>query len=538
MIFDLQKKKKCTFAEYDICIIGSGPAGLTVANELRNTGLKICVLESGVLKKRQYADKLRDTTSTGISIKDCSRERVVGGASSTWSGLSGIFDPIDFKKRSWVSGSGWSFPYEELLKYYDRASEMYDFPHTSSFSIDAPKRRNLDDSKLSWGSIREKIFIALNKPQRFGLIFLNIFTEGNVDLFLNATVKILKKNHKEVTEAIVSTSSKKEFSIKSKVYILAMGGIENPRILLNSNIGNENDQVGRYFMNHPKGNCGVINLYSNRNSFSKYFGYLNQSHSQFTGLALPASLQEGRKILNSYARFLPVYPWSNNRGVESLIWLFKQSKVSIKKIIASDDKGLIMLRDYSETGDSNEIADQRLSIRTLLRSVFQVLTHLPSVFQYTYYRLIPCVTPSIRQIMLRNFMEMSPDPRNRVVLSKIKDAYDVPIPHIYYKTSEIDKRTIVELHSVLAKEIERMGVGQLDKEDISLITGDSSHHMGTTRMGVDPKTSVVDVNCKVHTMDNVYIAGSSVFTTGSCVNPTFTIVALSIRLADHIEKYR
>lgn len=540
MIVDLGKKAQHTSAEYDVCIIGSGPAGVTVANELRGTGLKVCVLESGTLKRKEYADKLRNVISEGINIKDCSRERIIGGASSTWSGLSSIFDPIDFKKRPWVSGSGWPFSYKELLKYYDRASDAYNFPCVSSFSSSGSKKKNLEGLRLRWESIKEKIFIATIKPQRFGASFLDIFTDGDIDLFLNATVKILKKEKRQIHEVVVSTSSRRELAIKSKIFVLAAGGIENPRILLHSNIGNENDQVGRYFMNHPKGDCGVIHLSSNRNSLAKYFGYMDKKYSRFVGLALPSGVQEDRKILNSYVRLLPEYPWSGNKGVESLVWLFKLSKLSVRRILTSDHEGMIALRDYFETGDFVGFADRRLSVHTLLRAFFQVLRHLPVISQYIYYRLNARATPSLSKIILRNFMEMAPNPENRVTLSDTNDAYGIPIPHVYHKNREIEKRTMVVLHSVLAKEVERIGVGRLtsnlEKGGFSRIIEDASHHMGSTRMGINPDTSVVDVNCKVHTMDNIYVAGSSVFATSSCMNPTFTIVALAIRLADHIKE--
>ena len=136
MIFNLSESAGKLLPHYDVCIIGSGPAGLIVANELPST-LRVCVLESGSLEKTRFADGLRDTRSEGgYRIKTESRERVLGGASSTWSGLSGKFEPIDLEKRSWVPYSGWPITFEELESYYDLAAARYAFPPTSCFTRD------------------------------------------------------------------------------------------------------------------------------------------------------------------------------------------------------------------------------------------------------------------------------------------------------------------------------------------------------------------------------------------------------------------
>ena len=136
-------------------------------------------------------------------------------------------------------------------------------------------------------------------------------------------------------------------------------------------------------------------------------------------------------------------------------------------------------------------------------------------------------------------MEMEPRAENRVTLGDTKDEYGEPLPHVHHECSELDKRSLIELHRVLGQEVAALGLGRLEsrlgQEHPWPIDHDASHHMGTTRMGSDPKSSVVDLNCKIHGVDNVYVAGASVFAMSGCANPTMTLVALAIRLADHLK---
>ena len=166
--------------------------------------------------------------------------------------------------------------------------------------------------------------------------------------------------------------------------------------------------------------------------------------------------------------------------------------------------------------------------------------HLPRVLQYLFFRLSKR-KPKIRFARVRNFMEMAPDPENRVTLDSEPDEDVKPLPRVVHRCGDLDRRSMVEVHAALAAEVEAAGLGVLESdlaEDTSPwpIDQDASHHMGTTRMGTDPSTSVVDADLRVHGLDNLYAAGASVFPTSGCVNPTYTIVALSIRLARHLRE--
>src|SRR3989338_1755271 len=193
MHIDAKSAEKGGLKKYDLCIIGSGPAGLTIANELKDSGMTLCVLESGRDKKSSGADNLRQLESTGIVVKEQSRERILGGASTVWSGLSSRLDPIDFEQRPFVKMSGWPFPHATLRPYYREAAERYGFP--SPDQLDAAylaPLRSRGEWKPAWNHFDEKVFLAANSAKNFGAELKYIFGKDDCDLFLDATVMRLE----------------------------------------------------------------------------------------------------------------------------------------------------------------------------------------------------------------------------------------------------------------------------------------------------------------------------------------------------------
>ena len=213
----------------------------------------------------------------------------------------------------------------------------------------------------------------------------------------------------------------------------------------------------------------------------------------------------------------------------------KRTRFFVDRMRRRSQDEVVELRDYAETGDDSDLQNQRRSLLGFVPLLVTIALDAPKVARYLWSRLVSRRRPLIRRARLRNFMEMEPRPENRVTLADETDAHGMPLPLVEHDTTELDRRSLVELHEVLREEFERAGVGRLESDlqsaDPWPITQDASHHIGTTRMGADPATSVVDPELRVHGVENVYLAGASVFPTSGCANPTFTIVALSIRLA-------
>jgi len=523
---------------YDICIVGSGPAGLTVANELRDSGRRVAVLESGQVEKTEHADRLRTVLTTGgVPIKHNSRERVLGGASATWDGLSAPLERIDVEERPWVPLSGWPIPHAQLLSYYRPAADRYGFPHPELYDIrhfSALKAEG--DHRFGWKDLVERIILAPARPQRFGKLLGGIFESPRLDLYTDATVTDLETDSAGNHACVARTRGGKIVTFRAQAIVLATGGIENARLLLDSGIGNEHDQVGRYFMNHPKNPSGVVVPARPVTHLPAYFGCLYKGKAAYLALRLTDDLQEKLGTLNSYVRFEPLYTWSDTAGVQLLINYVK-SKRWLWENLKSFKGEASALRDYAETGDDPDIklAGEVPSLPGLLLAM---LKDSPSVAQYAFYRVFDRLRPRVRAIRIRNFLEMEPHPDNRVMLSAEKDAYGKPIPVVRHSATSLDKRSLLEIHRVLGDELRASGFGNLVSDLTECepwpINSDASHHMGSTRMGTNPRTSVVDPDCRVHGVPKLYIAGSSVFPTGGYANPTYTIVALAIRLAEHL----
>jgi len=546
VILDLANTSE--LGEYDLCVIGSGPAGITVAAELAGKGLRIAVLESGKLRRTDHAEALKRVESEGIHIKDYSRERLLGGASTTWSGLSSPFDAVDFMRRPWLRHSGWPIDRDVVLPYYAAAAARYRFPGLERFrpgGFDTLRKKGALQPR--WTDVEEKVFLACAEPQNFGREQRALFEREGLDLVLDTTViELLQEGEgASVTAARVRSSIGTEHLVRARIFVVACGGLENPRLLLNSRgrsaqgIGNQRDQVGRYLMNHPKNYHGVIQLAVDAGDEPYFFGCLRDGFAGYAGLRLREEAQARAGLLNSYVRLEPLFPWSDSEGVESLVWFAKRSQVAMGWMRKRGKRGTVPLRDYSETGDDSDVQNERKSASDVGRLLLNIVADLPKVSRYAYSRVTRRGAPRTRRVRLRNFMEMEPDPENRVTLARELCPYGKPIPRVVHRCTEVDRRSLVALHQALAVELDAAGVGRLESDlvrdvDPWPIDQDASHHMGTTRMGDDPATSVVDANLRVHDVENLYVAGASTFPTSGCANPTFTLVALSIRLAEHL----
>lgn len=537
-------------AMYDVCIVGSGPAGGTIANELSESGLQVCVLESGRWQKTDFCDQLKAVESTAIQIRPYSRERQVGGTSNTWGGLSSQMDPIDFERRPWLDVEGWPISWQCLQPYYQQAIEKYRFPPLESFAgPEWEKKIQSGCLQPSWQELECKSFLARAEPQNYSREFQAVYRSSSTDLFTDATVIELQASKSPQTaDTVIVRNQKFQKRVRAKLFILAANGIENARLLLLSKsfgpggLGNEHDQVGRYFMNHPKNYFGTIQLNVAINRLPAYFGFLAQGMAGYLGLRLPETTQRSEALLNSYVRFEPIFEWSGSPGVESFIYCTKRVRFFRRTFQRVNQKKVIELRHYAETGDDNELQNADKAFADYNRIAYNLVRYSPDIFRYLSKRLFNRRAAPVTRIRIRNFMEMEPRGENRVTLSNRMDHFGNPFPSVAAQTSARDRYTLAKIHQQLAGELVRQGWGCLESPLLASkspwpINDDASHHLGTTRMGNDPRQSVVDSDCRIHNCENVYVAGGSVFSTSGNANPTFTIVALSIRLAEQVKRH-
>jgi hypothetical protein len=532
---------------YDVCIAGAGAAGISLAYELSKQNKTVLLIESGEFSFDDFFDSLKSIDSCRLKIKDNSRERIVGGNTTTWGGLVSTLDRIDFENREWVSDSLWPISYEELFKFYKKIDKKYNFPDLSFLENNKIEDLDQKTSDLKIRNFKSKLFLSLRPEPNFQKIFKKEL-EINIDILVGHSLEEVYLNDEllKVNKFKIFDKDAKHFFIDcSDAYVLTLNAVENARVLLNSNkqikqgIGNQYDNVGRYFMNHPKGHFGMIKPRNKNQDFSKYWGFMLGEYSGFNAFVLEDKIQIKEKLLNSYIRFEPFYSWTDNEGVSIFVNMSKRLKVFYYYFININKNKVVSLRDFSET-DEDLSPHKKSTFFQLIRNTLIVVKNTKYIVEYIYFR-ISNKTPRLKGIRLRNIMEMRPSFTNVVKLSEGRNVFGYQKAIVDYDFSELDKRTIIKIHEILDKSLRKMDFGEVVSNISDYINNwpinyDSSHHLGTTRMGNDKNLSVVDKNLKVHGLENLYIAGGSVFPTSGNANPVYTIVALSIRLAEHLNR--
>lgn len=510
--------------EADIVIVGAGAAGITLARKLKPTGASILLVESGGADYNKAVQDLYNGQNTGEDYYDLreSRLRFFGGTTAIWGGRCAQLDEIDFEKRSWVDHSGWPVSKNDLAPYYRDAQKELEVPATSDNTMPG------FDDPLKNGRTTTAFWQFDEKFARFTLPSCDDLTSAdNVRVLLNATMTDAQtsENGRRVETITIRNLNGGQAQISAQEFVLAMGGLEIPRMLLAmcpdghpDGIGNNTGQVGRYFMEHPHGRGARIYSDRPKKLFETFPAYMRDDKGDRYGLLIRPSeqTQKQTEILNTCFT-IGVY-----RHPGQAQEFYKKAYHKAKHDMAPSSFG---------------------------RGMWQVVKRASRWVQDR-------IGPSMKTRMLKNpkfgiyavlRAEQAPNPDSRVVLSTEKDALGVPKIDLDWQFLEIDKRSVRETMYTFGEDLERLGLGRVELmpwldeasgtlwEFDDLVTSHVKggyHHIGTARMGDDPKKSVVDADCKVHGVENLYIAGSSVFPTGGWANPTLTILALSLRLGD------
>lgn len=518
MFIDARTLPNDTVVESDICIIGGGAAGITLAKEFTGKSYRVCILESGGLELDSTTQSLADGKNVGLPYFALTRAstRYLGGNTNRWGSWCTPFDDMDFEHRPWVSYSGWPFTKRELIPYYERAQSVcklrsldYYDPTRVVEDIGNPEVQVLP---LLGNKIVTKMWQFHLPAMSFGQAYKSeIERASNIDTYLHATVVDVEANNtvQMVRRVRVASLSGNKFWVASRIFILAMGGIENPRLLLASNkiqsagLGNQNDLVGRFFMEHPHLYGSGKILFTNPEHYPVLYTTESQGrYSAQAGLCPSRELQEQEKILNYIGCLTP----------SSDLW--------------------------ANTSMSDEFSEHVSAIVNdfgyLANRVVRKLSNKPNY-----------VRPRRMVLDIITKSEQAPNPDSRITLSREQDRLGVNRAQLDWRLTSLDKRTILRMQQAIGMELGRADLGRLKIElsednswPVPLSEGGPFaggwHQMGTTRMHIDPKRGVVDQNCRVHGISNLYIAGSSVFPTGGFANPTLTLLALTIRLADHL----
>ncbi len=516
-----------------VCIIGAGVAGITLALEMERLGINTCVLESGGLKPDNETRDLYRGEDIGLpyQFSDGCRSRFLGGSSNCWGGWCRPLDPWDFEKRDYIPFSGWPINLNDLMPYYRRTHELLKLgPHNFDPAYWASQigRSDVRRLPLPTGKVRDTIS-QFSPPVRFGKLYRkNLADAQHVRVFLHANVlDIETKNTPQTVSGVrVATLNGRKMSVTAEIFVLATGGIENARLLLASNkthtqgLGNANDLVGRFFMDHPRLQSGKIRFHkewSRNKLFDIKYHYMNSAvaaHGTHIAaqLALTPDILKSERLLNSRVWFSSVFP---GEGTAGALALFRCKQALLNK----------------------EQAGWRLS-----RDLATMMSHPVDTVGYGFTRLFQ-PRALIRDVKFQIIVEPEPNPHSRVTLSTTeKDALGMPRVEVDWRLSANVQRTFDRTLAIIAEEMQIAGVADVTLDPpieggawpSNLENEGTWHHMGTTRMHDSPQFGVVDRHCKVYGLNNLYIAGSSVFPTAGANFPTITIAALTFRLAEHI----
>ncbi len=547
MMLDAEELPDGSALDADVCIVGAGAAGIAMALELAGSGCRVLVLESGGEGPEPATQALYEGSVENPrmhSPPDRYRQRRFGGSTTIWGGRCVPFDDIDFEPRAFIPDSGWPIDADAVASFYpaaNRICEAGEFAYAATEAFGVPGRPMIDGfTSPHFSTDRLERFSC---PTDFGARYahrLRADPATRIVLHANVTALQLDADGRRVRHVVVRTLSGKRHVATARRFVLAAGGLEVARLLLVSDdvaprgIGNAHDVVGRYYMCHFAGAIGAVVFDGPPDRVFHGYELADDGTYCRRRIALEPATQREQRLGNFVARLHHprITDPSHRSGVLSLLSL-AQSFIPYEygKRLEDDARPSLATRARhvrNVAADAKETAGflwHWLRHRTIAERKF------PSVI----------VRPRGNRYALDFHVEQRPDRSSRVTLGHEVDVLGMRKLHVDWRYNAGDLDTVERALALFASEIERSGVGRFEydpqqvENEMTRYGAYGGHHIGTTRMGDDPATSVVDANCRVHGVDNLYVASAAVFPTSGQANPTLTVVALALRLAAHLK---
>ncbi|WP_442113949.1 FAD-dependent oxidoreductase [Pseudomonas sp. NUPR-001] len=476
MIKDYQAQKALRDS-YDVCIVGAGPAGITLALQLAQAGWQVVLIEGGGHEYSSHSQALYECESTGIDMfPHETRLRYLGGTSNHWAGRCRPFEASDFAVPPPGELPGWPIDYAQIERYLPAAMAIVDLPQGADF-----KAINVG---LKGGEFDADRFL-LSPPTRFAQKYATALEQTpGLDVFINCNCVDLQFDEASghLTGVLVSDYEQNREPLQASYFVLATGAIENARQLLNSEsladagVIRKEGLVGGCFMEHLNIEMGTFILSNGQDTETRQY---------FTTDAFVAEYQAGKG--NVLAEVLS------------------------------------QVRTYGRTAQVKNFLEN-------LACEMGVASKIEFIAKFS------CPGDGVLSTLIEQF----PSLQSRVSLLDEKDALGVAKVNVHWALSDGDRHTIKCIGSEMAKQFAAMGLGYVKLNDfvydtqLPLKMAPHAHHMGTTRMAASAEHGVVDADCKVFGTENLYVAGSSIFATGGASNPTMPLLQFALRLADHL----
>jgi choline dehydrogenase-like flavoprotein len=531
----------------DLCIVGAGAAGIALALQFIDCGFEVLLLEAGgrdeeAATQALYAGAVVDQHLH--SPPDRYRQRRFGGTTTIWGGRCMPLDPIDFEARDYIAHSGWPITRDELLPYYERANRLCEagpFAYRVGDAFERtikPMIEGFESANFSTDTL-ERFSCPTNFATRYGR---RLEAARNIRVVLHANVTRLHfdASGTNVDQVTVRNLSGKQCTVRARQFVLATGGLEVARMLLANRdvhangVGNRHDVVGRYYMCHIAGTTGAIKI--DKPLGAVWHGYDVSDDGVYCRrrFALRAEQQRELGIGNFVARLHHprITDPAHRNAILSLLFLAKY----------------FIPYEYRIRLHGSEPTTLKILYRHLCNVALGPLDAAAFAWHMLWDRkLADRKFPSIiikskaNLYSLDFHAEQEPNPASRVTLDSTQDALGIPRLKIDWRYTQGDVTTVTRAIALLADDMQRAKVGSFQYDPNSIEAemtrygAYGGHHIGTARMGNDPRSSVVNSDCRLHEIDNLFIASAATFPTSSQANPTLTVVALALRLADHLK---
>ncbi len=522
MFIDARSVPAGTTVETDLCIIGAGAAGIAMALQFLAAGMRVGLVEGGGLEYEDDTQSLYDGESVGRPYPGLTttRMRAFGGTTNLWGGWCTPLDPIDFEPREGLPYRGWPFGRAELDPWYEKAHKVLNLgPY--DYSIDHwGIRLDRIPAPFAGPHLVCRMLQSSRQPnlaQAYGKV---LERAGAVAVYLHANAMHLSagESGREVGELSVATLSGNRFTVRAKNYVLAAGGIETARLLLVSGdrggpgLGNRHDLVGRFFMTHLEYDSGTMAI---ADPYTDFDFCTNEELKSSGRLYDPFDLK--------FVTFVGV------------------SEASLRRLELPNARFRWSF-DFDPAKQSIDAFRRLRHGEARLDDIGAVIRDIGGVGEFVVRKALSKQAFPVRALNVHMTGEPMPNPLSRIRLGEERDALGMRRVVVDWRLTDRDKQQALALQRLLGTEVGRSGIGRLRialKDDDATWpdgTYGDEHHMGTTRMHADPTQGVVDAQCRVHGMANLFVASSAVFPTAGVANPTLTIVALALRLADHLKR--
>jgi hypothetical protein len=559
MIDDLSDLSVDTDLSAELVVIGAGPAGIVTALEAAQHGIDVLLVESGKSGFDASIQALSDAATwdranhapVSIAVR-----RQVGGTSTIWGGRCVPYDPVDFRSRPITGSATWPVGYDEMHGYFRRASEWCKCGEPRFNADEIPGLSRPLVPGLIDGDVRTSDLERWSLPTDFGKVYQDLLnTSSHLRVITGVTCTAISSQAESglAQLAAARTHAGAHLNLKAKAFVVACGGLESTRLLMDSEapnggqMGDGSGHLGRWYMAHLEG--VIANVHFRTPPKSTVYGYERDVDGvyvrrRFT-FAEEFQVQHGLPNMSGWFANPELANAEHRRGELSFVYLALTSPLGPK--FAPDAQRLSLTgievpgTPYGHTAISPKRKHAQNVLRHPLRTTGFAVDfgskrllsrgrRAPGFFSYSSDNTYP----------FQYHGEHLPQPDSRVTRSREVDALGRHKLDIDLRFSDGDVDGVIRSHQYWDQHLRDCGVGEFRylQDDLAGAVkarlGGGFHQVGTTRMATSESHGVVDANLAVHGVPNVYVASSSTFVTSGQANSTFMIVAFALRLADHL----